>query len=306
MNASFLAALGLRTDKLGTSADLSIAAPLAQGSPDIAAHTDAARIGLYFDRTISSEHLGLVSMGVATLKVYNNRATILDNNIWHAGTFNPNNYQLLSAKGVANGYAGLDASGYVPTAQLPPGSLDTYKVKVTGLDVGEYLQDKIDGTSIYVDGLDHLSVDFSLAHASFLPVTTSGFVKILGPTDSTVQDALDTLDVHTHSLYSLSETAQTTTALTNATPVVVDSITLGTIKAVKYEVVTTNISGANQISVLYVAITSPTTLVTSTGPQTNWVVTHTISAAITTGAIKVSVTAVGTGWTAIVNRTILS
>ena len=66
---SLLAKLGMRAATLGTVASLALAAPLAEGNPSMAAHTDASRIGWYFDRTGGSEKIGHVVMGVESLSV---------------------------------------------------------------------------------------------------------------------------------------------------------------------------------------------------------------------------------------------
>lgn len=66
---SFLAKAGLRLSVLGSAASLAIAAPLAAGNPDPAAHTDASRIGVYFDRTAAAEKIGVVVMGAEILSV---------------------------------------------------------------------------------------------------------------------------------------------------------------------------------------------------------------------------------------------
>lgn len=111
--------LGVRIGKLGTSADLSIAAALSDGDPSVDAHTDANRIGFYFDRTGGSEKVGVVIMGTDALGFFAGKIEIAGNEAWHAGNFNPNDYQLLSEKGAANGYASLDGTGKVPASQLP-------------------------------------------------------------------------------------------------------------------------------------------------------------------------------------------
>ena len=58
-----LAKLGLRLGTLGSAASLAFAAPLSEGNLNPAAHTDASRIGVYFDRTTSQEKIGFVVMG---------------------------------------------------------------------------------------------------------------------------------------------------------------------------------------------------------------------------------------------------
>lgn len=62
---SFLAKAGLRLGILGSAASLAIAAPLANGNYDPSCHSDAARIGWYFDRTVGAEKLGIVVGGVS-------------------------------------------------------------------------------------------------------------------------------------------------------------------------------------------------------------------------------------------------
>lgn len=73
---SLLAKAGLRSLTLGLSTSLAIAAPLAEGNPDPAAHTHANRIGVYFDRTSSAEKMGVVVMGVEKLSVGVSLATV--------------------------------------------------------------------------------------------------------------------------------------------------------------------------------------------------------------------------------------
>lgn len=66
---SSLAVLGLRLSVLGSLASLALAAPLADGDVSQAAHTDASRMGLYFDRTPSAEKMVFVVEGDALLSV---------------------------------------------------------------------------------------------------------------------------------------------------------------------------------------------------------------------------------------------
>lgn len=66
---SLLAKLGMRMSTLGTAANLAVAFPLAEGDPSMAAHTDADRIGLYADRTVGDEYVGVVVMGVNSLQM---------------------------------------------------------------------------------------------------------------------------------------------------------------------------------------------------------------------------------------------
>jgi hypothetical protein len=70
MQQSTLAILGLRTTVLGSLASLAIAAPLADGSMDQAAHTDATRLGVFFDRDSIDDHgINLVARGVTLMRV---------------------------------------------------------------------------------------------------------------------------------------------------------------------------------------------------------------------------------------------
>jgi len=65
---SFLAKLGLRTATLGSLASLAFAFPLAEGSMDPAAHTDATRTGFFAARGGTPE-IGVVVNGTETLSV---------------------------------------------------------------------------------------------------------------------------------------------------------------------------------------------------------------------------------------------
>jgi hypothetical protein len=72
---SRLARLGLRSGIVGAAASLAIAAPLVSGNYNPTCHTDAARIGWYFDRTPANELVGLVIGGVAGQTVYTSPGT---------------------------------------------------------------------------------------------------------------------------------------------------------------------------------------------------------------------------------------
>lgn len=118
-DVSVLAVLGLRSGTLGTSGSLAIAAPLSEGNPSIAAHTDASRIGWYFDRTGAAEKIGLVVMGAEVFSAGAAGVFAGVNQVWDAG--NLVNPEVQANKGMANGYASLDGTGKVPAAQLPAG-----------------------------------------------------------------------------------------------------------------------------------------------------------------------------------------
>ncbi len=74
---SFLAKLGLRLGVLGSSASLAFAAPLATGNYDPSCHTDAARIGWYFDRAVGAEKIGMV-VGGQTGPLYTRNGSVVD------------------------------------------------------------------------------------------------------------------------------------------------------------------------------------------------------------------------------------
>ena len=66
---TLLAKLGLRLGVLGSSASLAFAAPLATGDFNITAATAANRIGVYFDRTVSSEAVVFNVMGTDRVRI---------------------------------------------------------------------------------------------------------------------------------------------------------------------------------------------------------------------------------------------
>jgi hypothetical protein len=54
--------------------------------------------------------------------------------VWtHGYTTYDARYQATSTKGAANGYAGLDSSGYVPLANINPSLLELLNIKVYGM-----------------------------------------------------------------------------------------------------------------------------------------------------------------------------
>ncbi len=64
---SFLAKAGLRLSILGSAASLAIAAPIADGNPNPAAHTYANRTGVYFPTATS---IGVVTNGAENLRIW--------------------------------------------------------------------------------------------------------------------------------------------------------------------------------------------------------------------------------------------
>jgi hypothetical protein len=77
-NVSTAFADGIRFVSLGSAANLLIAAPITDGDPDPAANTDAARIGWYFDRTVSAEKMAAVVLGTESLAIYDSGITALE------------------------------------------------------------------------------------------------------------------------------------------------------------------------------------------------------------------------------------
>ncbi len=74
---SFLNKLGMRFGILGSSAALAWAAPLSTGDYSTSCHTDAARIGMYFDRTAAAEKMGII-VGGQTGPLYTRSGTVVD------------------------------------------------------------------------------------------------------------------------------------------------------------------------------------------------------------------------------------
>lgn len=72
---SLLARLGFRLGTLGTTANLAIAAPLANGDYNPAAHTDANRLGFAFDRTPGSTGIDVVINGVQAFRMDEDQLT---------------------------------------------------------------------------------------------------------------------------------------------------------------------------------------------------------------------------------------
>lgn len=66
---SFLAHIGIRLGTLGSPASLAIAAPLSEGDCSQAAHTDASRIGVFFDRTPGSAKMGWAVLGFVVMDI---------------------------------------------------------------------------------------------------------------------------------------------------------------------------------------------------------------------------------------------
>jgi hypothetical protein len=75
---SMLGLFGYRSGILGSAADLAIAAPITANNLSPLAHTDASRIGFYFDRTIGQERIGFVVMGTQVLQGTINGARTID------------------------------------------------------------------------------------------------------------------------------------------------------------------------------------------------------------------------------------
>jgi len=109
----------IRLKLLGSNANLSFAFPLVNNDESPTASTAAGRMGFYADRTGGLENITATILGTDVLQVFAGSVKVLGSPVWTAATFSPSLYQLISAKGIANGYAGLDSGGKVPLAQLP-------------------------------------------------------------------------------------------------------------------------------------------------------------------------------------------
>lgn len=92
-----------------------------------------------------------------------------------------------------------------------------------------FLDAKVDGVTIQVNGSNELEVISSPQTAAGTTTDTSGFNNILSVADTNVQLALDTLNDHKHPFSDINEVTDTgTVALTNGVPVDVDSTVTGT------------------------------------------------------------------------------
>lgn len=78
---SFLASDGLRSQILGSNADLAFAVPLTDGDPDPAAHTDASRIGMWYDRTVTMEGILTTVLGVDITRITSSGIHIEDGGV---------------------------------------------------------------------------------------------------------------------------------------------------------------------------------------------------------------------------------
>lgn len=359
--------LGIRLGTLGSASDVPIAFPLAEGDPDVDAHTDASRIGFYGDRSAGAEKVGVVVMGTDSIGFFDDRVEVLGATVWHAT--NLPNPETQTNKGAANGYAPLDASAKLPSVYLPTsvvggvtykgvwdaltntptltsgaGALgDFYIVSVAGatpLDgittwlVGDlavfngtawervpdgdrsvvraqasdpspgYLDSKVDGTTIGINGSNELEVIAGgvTPNAAGVSVDTSGFTGILSGADTNAQLAFDTIDVHTHSLDQLSNVSLATgVALTNATPVQVDTSITGT--AWKWWVNIKDSSGNSQtFEVLAARQLTPGDDAEFTILPATADFPHTVEVNYVAGTVELVITASGVGYTADVRR----
>lgn len=173
---SFLAKAGLRLGLVGSAASLAIAAPLAANNYNPSCHSDAARIGWYFDRTVGAEQLGMVVGGTPALLIYfGNPSTTL-------------NYQVNSPSPVCT--VG-DGTGVITTVLNATVTTRNYKMvtnSVNRLSVActqgaESGSDAGSGLNIAVctadDGSTPLGIGISINRA--LPGATSSTISIGRP-----------------------------------------------------------------------------------------------------------------------------
>jgi len=157
----------MRFKLLGSNGNLAIAAPLVDGDESQTANTAAGRMGTWYDRTGGLERIVSTVLGTDVLSVYQGSVKVLGSTVWTAATLDPTLYQLLSGKGAASGYAGLDGSGKVPLAQLPA---------------------SVANQMFYVSGWNASSNSPSIVSSSgtlgqFYEVTTAGVTNIDGNTE---------------------------------------------------------------------------------------------------------------------------
>lgn len=169
-----LAKLGLRTGVLGSLASLAIAAPLATGNGDPAAHTAASRIGWYFDRTPGAEKIGTVVMGTEIMSVAVTGVTLT--NLTVTGSFTlPVQAAGLVFAGPATGAPATPAFRALALTDLPTGSI-TGTTAATQVVYGDTTANTIkssanmtfDGTNLVVAGT------ITASNASTSPVLIQG------------------------------------------------------------------------------------------------------------------------------------
>jgi hypothetical protein len=114
--------LGIRLGILGSSASLAIAAPLASGNYDPTCHTDAARIGWYFDRTAGAEKIGMIVGGV-TGPLYTRSGTSVNM------TMNTPNPNVVIGDGTVSGTLSMNgAAGNNRFIKYQSGGLDRWAI----------------------------------------------------------------------------------------------------------------------------------------------------------------------------------
>ncbi len=129
---SFLNKMGMRLGILGSAASLAIAAPLANGDYNPSCHTDAARIGVYFDRTLGSEKIALI-VGGNTGPIFTRNGSAVD--ALFGGTVTIG----MGTAGVnfnMNGAAATTRRMAYQTAGLNRWTLDTDATAESGSDAG--------------------------------------------------------------------------------------------------------------------------------------------------------------------------
>lgn len=101
--------------------------------------------------------------------------TVVDT--WYASTASLANYQLLSAKGVAGGYAPLDAGNLIPTAHIPPLAINEVFTVASEAEMLALAAQRGDMAIRTDNGLTYvLSTDVPTAAANWKQVTAAGQV----------------------------------------------------------------------------------------------------------------------------------
>jgi hypothetical protein len=129
---SLLAKLGLRLGQLGSAASLMIAAPLSNGDPSMAAHTDATRIGMYATHASNNGILGFVVGGVETLDIQGDgAATWIGIPTVSAPALSPANKGSLYCDSTVQGFmASYNGAAYAPLGGGGISGLTTGRVTV--------------------------------------------------------------------------------------------------------------------------------------------------------------------------------
>jgi hypothetical protein len=135
---SFLSKFGLRLGVLGSAASLAIAAPLTSGNYDTSCHTDAARIGWYFDRTVGAEKCGMI-VGGQTGPLYTRSGTSVNMSLNTPGAIITVGDGTGTPSFILNGAAGTNRTYQYQTAGVARWDLTCNNTAESGSNTGSDL-----------------------------------------------------------------------------------------------------------------------------------------------------------------------